>query len=114
MLPFILLEFKKSLPMTEHDYITELKKLALEIVKQSTQSNTEIDTVQSEILDSHDWVTWFEDAQKVVNISKSVEDAYLEVKHFSCSYACLVTNLAYECMRLDMQEYIDVYKDIAT
>lgn len=99
--------------MTEHAYIIELKKLALEIVKQSAESNTDIDIVQSEILDSHDWVTWFEDAQKVVNISKSVEDAYPEVKHFSYSYAALITNLAYECMQLDMQEYINVYKDIA-
>ena len=99
--------------MTEHDYITALKKLALEIVKQSIESNTEIDTVQSEILDSHDWVTWFEDAYKVVNISKSVEDAYPEVKHFSYSYAALITNLAYECMQLDMQKYINAYKDIA-
>ena len=101
--------------MTEYDYITELKKLALEIVKQSIESNTDIDTVQSEILDSHDWVTWFEDAQKVVNISRSVEDAYPEVKHFSYSYsyAGLVANLAYECMKLDMQKYIETYKDIA-
>ena len=99
--------------MTEYDYITELKKLALEIVKQSIESNTEVDIVQSEILDSHDWVTWFEDAQKVVNVSKSVEDAYPEMKHFSPSYAGLVANLAYECMKLDMQEYINAYKDIA-
>ena len=55
--------------MTEYEYTTELKKLALEIVKQSIESNTEVDIVQSEILDSHDWVTWFEDAQKVVNVS---------------------------------------------
>lgn len=99
--------------MTEHDYITELKKLALEIVKQSIESNTEIDVVQSEVLNSHDWVTWFEDAQKVVNISKSVEDVYPEVKHDSYSYAGLVSNLAYACICLDMQEYINVYKDIA-
>ena len=65
--------------MTEYEYIAELKRLALEIVKQSAKSNTDIDIIQSEILDSHDWVTWFEDAQKVVNISKSVEDAYPEV-----------------------------------
>lgn len=99
--------------MTEYDYITELKKLALEIVKQSIESNTEVDIVQSEILDSHDWVTWFEDAQKVVNISKSVEDVYPEVKQYSPSYADLISNLAYACMQLDMQEYINVYKDIA-
>ena len=99
--------------MTEYDYITELKKLALEIVKQSAESSIEIDAVQREILDSHEWVTWFEDAQKVVNTSKSVEDAYPEVKHFSYSYAALITNLAYECMQLDMQEYINAYKDIA-
>ena len=99
--------------MTEYDYITELKKLALEIVKQSIESNTEVDIVQSEILDSHDWVIWFEDAQKVVNISRSVEDAYPEVKHFSYSYAALINNLAYACMQLDMQEYINAYKDIA-
>ena len=90
-----------------------LKKLALEIVKQSIESNTEVDIVQNEILDSHDWVTWFEDAQKVVNISRSVEDAYPEVKHFSYSYAALINNLAYACMQLDMQEYINAYKDIA-
>ena len=99
--------------MTEYDYITELKKLALEIVKQSIESNTEVDIVQSEILDSHDWVTWFEDAQKVVNVSKSVEDAYPEVKQYSPSYADLLSNLAYACMQLDMQEYINIYKDIA-
>ena len=99
--------------MTEYDYITELKKLALEIVKQSIESNTEVDIVQSETLDSHDWVTWFEDAQKVVNISKSAENAYPEVDNFSYSYAALITNLAYECIQLDMQEYINVYKDIA-
>lgn len=99
--------------MTEHDYIIELKRLALEIVKQSIESNTDIDIVQSEILDGHDWVTWFEDAQKVVNISKSVEDTYPEIKHFSYSYAALITNLAYECMKLDIQEYINTYKDIA-
>lgn len=99
--------------MTEYDYITELKKLALEIVKQSIESNTNIDAIQSEILDSHDWVTWFEDAQKVVNVSKSVEDAYPEMKRFSPSYAGLISNLAYECMKLDMQEYINAYKDIA-
>ena len=99
--------------MTEYDYITELKKWALEIVKQSIESNTEVDIVQSETLDSHNWVTWFEDAQKVVDVSKSVEDVYPEVKHFSHSYTALVTNLAYECMRVDIQEYISVYKDIA-
>ena len=99
--------------MTEYDYITELKKLALEIVKQSIESNTEVDIVQSEILDSHDWVTWFEDAQKVVNVSRSVEDIYSEVKHYSHSYADLISNLAYACIQLDMQEYIKVYKDIA-
>ena len=99
--------------MTEYDYITELKKLALEIVKQSIESNTKVDIVQSETLDSHDWATWFEDAQKVVNVSKSVEDVYPDIKHFSPSYASLVANLAYECMKLDMQEYINAYKDIA-
>ena len=99
--------------MTEYDYITELKKLALEIVKQSIESNTEVDIVQSETLDSHDWVTWFEDAQKVVNVSRSVEDVYPEVKHYSHSYADLISNLAYACIQLDMQEYIKVYKDIA-
>ena len=99
--------------MTEYDYITELKKLALEIVKQSIESNTEVDIVQSETLDSHDWVTWFEDAQKVVNVYRSVEDVYPEVKHYSHSYADLISNLAYACIQLDMQEYIKVYKDIA-
>ena len=99
--------------MTEYEYITELKKLALEIVKQSAESNTDIDIVQSVFLDSHDWVTWFEDAPKVVNVSKSVEYAYPEVKQYSLSYADLITNLAYACMQLDMQEYINVYKDIA-
>ena len=99
--------------MTEYEYIAELKRLALEIVKQSIESNTEVDIVQSEILDSHDWVTWFEDAQKVVNVSKSVEDAYQEVKQYSFSYAALINNLAYACMQLDMQEYINAYKDIA-
>lgn len=99
--------------MTEYEYIAELKKLALEIVKQSAESNTDIDIVQSKILDSHDWVTWFEDAQKVVNVSKSVEDVYPEVEQFSYSYAALINNLAYACMQLDMQKYINVYKDIA-
>ena len=69
--------------------------------------------MQSEILDSHDWVIWFEDAQKVVNISRSVENAYPEVKHVSYSYTALINNLAYACMQLDMQEHINVYKDIA-
>ena len=99
--------------MTEYEYIAELKKLALEIVRQSVESNTEIDTVQNEVIDNHVWVTWYEDSQKVLNISKSVEDAYPEIKHFSPSYAGLVANLAYECMKLDMQEYINAYKDIA-
>lgn len=99
--------------MTEYEYIAELKRLALEIVKQSIESNIDIDTVQSEILGSHEWVTWFEDAQKVVNISKSVENAYPEVKHFSYSYRVLINNLAYACMQSDIQEYINVYKDIA-
>lgn len=99
--------------MTEYEYIAELKRLALEIVKQSAESNTDIDIVQSEILDSHDWVTWFEDAQKVVNVSKSVEDVYPKVKQYSLSYADLISNLAYVCMQLDMQEYVNVYKDIA-
>ena len=99
--------------MTEYDYITELKKLALEIVKQSLESNTEVDIVQSEILDSHNWVTWFEDAQKVLNVSNSVEDVYPEVKDYSNSYMDLVNNLAYQCMCLDIQEYIHTYRDIA-
>ena len=99
--------------MTEYEYIAELKKLALEIVIQSVKSTTEMNIILDEIIGSHDWVTWFEDAQKVVNISKSVEDAYPEVKHFSYSYAALINNLAYACMQLDMQEYINAYKDIA-
>ena len=99
--------------MTEYEYNTELKKLALEITVQFVKSNTEIDEILDEVIGSHDWVTWFEDAQKVVNVSKSVEDAYPKVKHFSPSYAGLVSNLAYECMKLDMQEYINAYKDIA-
>ena len=99
--------------MTEYEYITELKKLALKIIIQSVRSTAEIDEILDEIIGSHNWVTWFEDAQKVVNVSKSVEDVYPEVKHCSLSYANLVINLAYECIRLDIQEYIDVYKDIA-
>ena len=99
--------------MTEYEYITELRKLALEIVRQSVESNTEIDTVQNEVIDNHAWVTWFEDSQKVLNISKSVEDAYLEVSHYSETYASLVSNLAYRCIYLDIQEYIETYKDIA-
>ena len=99
--------------MTEHEYVAEIKKLALEIVIQSVKSNEEMDVVLDEIIGSHEWVTWFEDAQKVVNISKSVEDAYPEIKHFSHSYAGLISNLAYECIRLDIQEYINIYKDIA-
>ena len=99
--------------MTEYEYITELKKLALEIIIQSVKSTEEINVILDEIIGSHDWVTWFEDAQKVVNISKSVEDVYPEVKHYSCSYADLISNLAYACIQLDMQEYIKVYKDIA-
>lgn len=100
--------------MTEYEYNTELKKLALEITIQFVKSTAEVDVILDEIIGSHDWVTWFEDAQKVVNVSKSVEDAYPEVKHFSYSYAALITNLAYACMQLDMQEYINAYKDIAT
>ena len=99
--------------MTEYEYIAELKKLALEIVIQSVKSTTEMNIILDEIIGSHDWVTWFEDAQKVVNVSKSVEDAYPEVKQYSLSYADLISNLAYACMQLDMQEYINVYKDIA-
>ena len=99
--------------MTEYEYIAELKKLALEIVIQSVKSTTEMNVILDEIIGSHDWVTWFEDAQKVVNVSKSVEDAYPEVKQYSLSYADLISNLAYACMQLDMQEYINVYKDIA-
>ena len=82
--------------MTEYEYIAELKKLALEITIQSVKSTEEMDVILHEIIGSHDWVTWFEDAQKVVNISKSVEDAYLEVKHYSSSYANLISNLAHE------------------
>lgn len=99
--------------MTEYEYSTELKKLALEIVRQSIESNTEIDTVQNEVIDNHAWVTWVEDAQKVVTVSRSVEDVYPEVKQYSLSYANLIINLAYECIRLDIQEYINIYKDIA-
>ena len=99
--------------MTEYEYITELKKLALEITIQFVKSTTEIDEILDEVLGNHDWLIWFEDAQKVVNVSRSVEDVYPEVKHFSHSYTALVTNLAYECMRVDIQEYISVYKDIA-
>ena len=99
--------------MTEYEYITELKKLALEIAIQSVKSTAEMDVILDEIIGSHDWVTWFEDAQKVVNVSRSVEDVYLEVKQYSITYANLIINLAYECIRLDIQEYINVYKDIA-
>ena len=99
--------------MTEYEYITELKKLALEITIQSVKSTVEMDVILDEIIDSHDWVTWFEDAQKVVNVSRSVEDVYPEVKHYSHSYADLISNLAYACIQLDMHEYIKVYKDIA-
>ena len=99
--------------MTEYEYITELKKLALEITIQSVKSTAEIDEILDEIIDSHDWITWLEDAQKVVNVSKSVEDVYPEVKHYSHSYTDLISNLAYACIRLDIQEYIDIYKDIA-
>lgn len=99
--------------MTEYEYTTELKKLALEIAIQSVKSTAEVGVILDEIIGSHDWVTWFEDAQKVVNVSKSVEDAYPEVKQYSLSYAELISNLAYACMQLDMQEYINVYKDIA-
>ena len=99
--------------MTEYEYITELKKLALEITIQSVKSTEEIDEILQEIIGSHDWVTWFEDAQKVVNVSRSVEDVYPEVKHYSHSYANLISNLAYACIRLDIQEYIKVYKDMA-
>ena len=99
--------------MTEYEYITELKKLALEITIQSVKSTVEIDEILDEVIGSHDWVTWFEDAQKVVNVSKSVEDVYSEVKHYSISYADLISNLAYACIKADIQEYINVYKDIA-
>ena len=99
--------------MTEYEYIAELKKLALEITIQSVKSNTEIDEILDEVIGSHDWVTWFEDAQKVVNVSKSVEDVYPEIKHYSLSYADLISNLAYQCMCLDIQEYINAYNDIA-
>ena len=99
--------------MTEYEYTAEIKKLALEITIQYVKSTVEVDVILDEIIGSHDWVIWFEDAQKVVNVSKSVEDVYPEVNHFSHSYTALVTNLAYECMRLDIQEYISVYKDIA-
>ena len=99
--------------MTEYEYITELKKLALEIVIQSVKSTAEMDEVLNKIIGSHAWVTWFEDAQKVVNVSKSVEDVFPEVKQYSLSYANLVINLAYECIQLDIQEYINAYKDIA-
>ena len=99
--------------MTEYEYTTELKKLALEIAIQSVKSTAEVDVILDEIIGSHDWVTWFEDAQKVVNVSRSVEDVYPEVKQYSLSYAELISNLAYACMQLDMQEYINVYKDIA-
>ena len=99
--------------MTEYEYITEIKKLALEITVQSVKSTAEIDVILDEIIGNHDWVIWFEDAQKVVNVSRSVEDVYPEVKHYSHSYADLISNLAYACIQLDIQEYIEVYKDIA-
>ena len=99
--------------MTEYEYIDELKKLALEIVIQSVKLTEEMDAILHEIIGSHDWVTWFEDAQKVVNVSRSVENVYPEVKHYSHSYADLINNLAYACIRLDIQEYINIYKDIA-
>ena len=90
--------------MTEYEYATELKKLALEITIQSVKSTEEMDAILHEIIGSHDWVTWFEDAQKVVNVSKSVEDVYPEVKQHSLSYADLISNLAYVCIQLDIQE----------
>ena len=99
--------------MTEYEYVTELKKLALEITIQYVKSTAEVDVILNEIVGSHDWVTWFEDAQKVVNVSKSVEGVYPEIKHYSLSYADLISNLAYQCMCLDIQEYINAYKDIA-
>ena len=99
--------------MTEYEYTTELKKLALEITIQSVKSTAEVDVILDEIIGSHDWVTWFEDAQKVVNVSKSVENVYPEVKHYSLSYTDLISNLAYACIQLDIQEYINAYKDIA-
>ena len=98
--------------MTEYEYNAELQKLALEIVIQSVKSPLEMDEILDEIIGSHDWVTWFEDAQKVVNVSKSVEDVYPEVNQYSRSYVSLITNLAYECIRLDIQKYTNVYKDI--
>ena len=99
--------------MTEYEYNTELKKLALEITVQSVKSTIEMDILLDEIIGSHDWVTWFEDAQKVVNVSRSVENVYPEVKQHSLSYTDLISNLAYACIQLDIQEYINVYKDIA-
>ena len=69
--------------MTEYEYNTELKKLALEITVQSVKSTIEMDIVLDEIIGSHDWVTWFEDAQKVVNVSRSVENVYPGVKQHS-------------------------------
>ena len=96
------------------DYQAELERIALDAVKEAVATGYDASDIVSEVIGDHEWVSYPQHAQQVLDESNSTDEAYELVsecmpKHYS-EFIC---QMAYWGMVMDVQERIEAYKALA-
>lgn len=96
------------------DYQAELERIALDAVKESVATGYDEQDIVSEAIRGHEWVIYTRHAQQVLDESNSTDEAYELVSEWMPKlYSEFISQMAYWCMKRDVQEYIEAYKTLA-
>ena len=96
------------------DYLAELERIALDAVKEAVETGYDANDIASEAIRGHEWVIYTYHAQQVLDESNSTDEAYELVSECMPKfYSEFICQMAYRCMEMDVQEYIEAYKTLA-
>ena len=96
------------------DYQDEVKRIALDAVKESVVTGYDARDIANEIIGDHEWVIYTYQAQQVLDKSNSTDEAYeLVSENMPKLYSEFICLMAYWCMERDVQEHIEAYKALA-
>lgn len=94
-------------------YESELKSIALAAVHESHESGGDAHDIAREMVNNHEWVIYTYKASKVLEASKSVDEAYITMKYNAPdNYDEFIAGMAYYCMDLDIYPMVENYLDI--
>ena len=96
------------------DYQAELERIALDAVKEAVATGYDERDIARATIDGHAWVIYEYHAQQVLDKSNSINEAYELVSECMPKlYSEFICQMAYCCMEMDVQEYIEAYKALA-